>query len=92
MAWIIMKDRLFDPKEEGSKSRFGCRSPKWDELSANNAPTFKFRLLDDDGEVYYEGKSTRNDSFAPLDNFGTPDAGCTEIQYWNEEKKAWETL
>jgi hypothetical protein len=90
MAWIITKDHLC---EKGiSPGRVGFRSLKWDELASKNTPTFRFRMLDDDGEVYYEGKSTNDSSFAPLDNLGTPDAGCTEIQYWNKEKKVWETL
>jgi hypothetical protein len=45
---------------------------------------FEFRLLDDDGNVYYRGFSDDNESeeaFAPLDDYGTPEAGCTDIQY-----------
>jgi Ca2+-binding EF-hand superfamily protein len=44
----------------------------------------RFRLLDGDGEVYYEGLSDNYESqgaFAPLDDFGRGYAGCTEIQY-----------
>lgn len=54
---------------------------------------YPFRLLDDDGEVYYEGLSTDCDSdraFDPLDDYGTPNAGCTEIQY--KRGGAWVTL
>lgn len=52
----------------------------------------KFRLLDDDGEVYFEGWSNDNNSeraFEPLD-WAMADSGCTEIQYFNDGK--WETL
>jgi len=52
-----------------------------------------FRLLDDDGEVYYLGVSNDSESenaFAPLDDYGMPNAGCTEIQYLRNGK--WETL
>ena len=55
---------------------------------------FKFRMLDDDGEIYFEGLSDDNrteDLFAPLDDFGMPSYGCTEIQYWNDKTKNWET-
>ena len=55
--------------------------------------TFAFRMLDDDGEVYYHGKSSDKDTeeaFAPLDDFGMPNAGCIEIQYLENGK--WETL
>jgi len=43
-----------------------------------------FRLLDDDGEIYYDGVSDDSESeraFDPLDDYGTPNAGCTGIQY-----------
>ena len=46
----------------------------------------RFRLLDDDGEIYYEGLSDDCDSqraFAPLDDFGLGYAGCSEIHYLN---------
>ena len=51
----------------------------------------KFRMLDDDGMLYYEGCSDDDSSFDPLDDFGTPNAGCTEIQYKNITGK-WSTL
>lgn len=50
-----------------------------------------FRLLDDDGEVYAYGKSTTDDSFAPLDKYGDW-YGCTEIQYKNKTTGKYETL
>mgnify|MGYP003153688280 FL=1 len=43
-----------------------------------------FRMYDDDGELYYEGYCTNNTderAFAPLEHFGTPNAGCTGIKY-----------
>ena len=92
MAWIITKDRLFEKDPNDWKSSVGVRSRKWDEVAPNNNPTHRFRMLDDDGEVYYEGKSTVADSFAPLDDFGMPDSGCTEIQYYNNGLKQWERL
>ena len=59
-------------------------------------PTRKFRLLDDDGEVYFEGLITEaalngpeEESFAPLDDFGRG-YGCTELQY--REGGKWVTL
>lgn len=36
---------------------------------------FKFRLLDGDRNIYFEGLATRNDSFDPLDFFGA-EFGC----------------
>lgn len=52
---------------------------------------FAFRLLDDDGTVYYWGRCLAED-FSPLDDYGTPNAGATTIQYRNEATGAWETL
>lgn len=42
-----------------------------------------FRLLDDDGRVYYYGRSRTCDddeAFAPLD-WGKGDSGCTSVEY-----------
>lgn len=48
----------------------------------------KFRMLDDDGELYYTGRIITPAGeeeglmdFAPLDDFGKPNAGATEIHY-----------
>jgi hypothetical protein len=68
-------------------------------------------LLDDDGEIYYYGRQLETSEcteeyengfwgaeseFAPLDNFGRPNAGCTELQYPNGKddkgKVIWTTL
>ncbi|HZZ17155.1 MAG TPA: hypothetical protein VFE08_14470 [Candidatus Sulfotelmatobacter sp.] len=58
-----------------------------------------FRMYDDDGELYYTGVylTTDDDSgFEPLDDFGTPNAGATEIRYYRgigrDAKEVWETL
>lgn len=54
----------------------------------------RFRLRDDDGEVYAEGVFVGNpkseDGFAPLDDYGVPALGATEIQYF--EHGGWATL
>jgi hypothetical protein len=49
----------------------------------------KFRILDDDGIVYYEGYSNNSSSFSPLDSYAKSD-GCTDIQYF--ENGQWNTL
>lgn len=47
----------------------------------------EFQLYDDDGELYYSGLMWSDkgvgteDDFAPLDDYGQPSAGCTEIRY-----------
>lgn len=47
----------------------------------NSKHKFKFRLLDGDRNIYFEGVASRSDSFAPLDFFGI-DFGCTDLQYF----------
>lgn len=60
----------------------------------------RFRMYDDDGEPYYDGLFLRSptstegceDDFAPLEDFGMPNAGCTRIDYWNALAQEWITL
>jgi len=62
----------------------------WHSRQRSSAPlTQRFRLLDDDGIVYYEGKATADTDFEPLD-WAAANAGCTEIQYL--EQGRWEIL
>lgn len=61
-----------------------------------------FKIYDDDGEIYYTGvrtgESEYEDGFEPLEDFGTPNAGATEIRYLDVAKTAetgsevWEAL
>ena len=57
------------------------------------------RMLDDDGEVHYEGlmhpdiETILDDGeavFLPLDDFGMPNTGCTRLQLF--EKGKWEAV
>jgi len=53
----------------------------------------RFRLLDGDGELYYEGVAILPEDasgFEPLEDFGTPYAGCVAIQL--KERGRWNTL
>lgn len=71
------------------------QSRDFDDEKAKTAKWFRFRLCDDDGELYYEGRSTDNKTEAaldPLDSYGMPNAGCTMIRYLNEETGEWEAL
>jgi len=93
MAWIIDRDYLPDLTAPAgtlanAKGLAGPRSYQGD----GSELCEPFRLLDDDGEVYYRGRSSDSSSFGPLDDFGAPNAGCTEIQYWHKERRRWETL
>lgn len=85
-AWIITRDRL---TPSGKFCRKGTQGPSLatpaDLAKLQAGEGRKFRMLDDDGEVYYEGRIIGDEGaetdFGPLDDFGTPDAGCTSIQY-----------
>lgn len=84
--WTITNDLVDDGKKVGTSSS------NYDKAKAA-VLKHRFRLLDDDGEVYYEGKSDDCDSqraFAPLDDFGQGYAGCTEIQYF--QAGCWRSL
>ena len=85
MSWYITDDAIDDGEATG---QWNGNDEDFDNL--NELCQHLFRMLDDDGEVYYTGYSDDNSSFKPLDDFGTPNAGCTEIQYFENGK--WETL
>lgn len=90
--WIIEVDRIADTtKSEGTNANAkGVHSRKYDPAVKL---AHRFRMLDDDGEVYYEGRSDDDSSFAPLDHFGGPNAGATSIQYFENGKGGgWKTL
>ncbi len=85
--WIITKDNISEGlyTAVGTKSYSGMKGLKLTE---------KFRLKDDDGEIYFYGKSSDSNSeraFEPLDDFGET-FGCTSIEYYNKEAKTWEIL
>ncbi len=84
--WTITIDLIDQGKKVGTSSR------NFNEASAALLK-YRFRLLDGDGEVYYEGASDDCDSqraFAPLDDFGKGYAGCTEVQYF--QNGCWRPL
>jgi hypothetical protein len=93
--WIIIQDLQYDEKQPMFKSAVGVRSSNYPDdiaipVCAVMRLPYQFRLLDDDGEVYYKGFCSCGSSFAPLDDYGMPDSGCTEIQYLVNGK--WATL
>jgi len=56
-----------------------------------NGGGHQFKMYDDDGVLYYYGRCAEQE-FSPLDDYGTPNAGCTEIRYHNAETGEWDTL
>lgn len=103
-AWVVDKDHLADEGEEpgtlaGNAATItgpgGAPAGLLAKLAAGEGR--RFRLYDDDGELYYDGRiisiegAGSEDDFGPLDDFGMGNAGCTSIQYKNDQGK-WETL
>ena len=108
-AWIIDKDVSSfhgdDASTIGPHRRFyrhpACTigphraDPKLvEQLMTDKRAGDTFRMLDDDGELYYVGRIILDDNtsgFEPLDDFGMPNAGCTSIEY-REKNGAWVML
>lgn len=89
-TWIIIKDRIDEGTHDGT---MGPREGKYSKEDVLEKGT-PFRMFDDDGELYYEGKCLSDepgseDWFGPLDDFGIPNAGCTGIQYFENGKWEW---
>ena len=87
-CWIITKDHI----DSDSVSTMGPRevagatvgSPLLDLFYKSVNPT-RFSLYDDDGECYYDGMLYGDfTGFEPLDDFGTPNAGCTKMKLAGE--------
>ena len=97
MAFIITADHI----NAGDDRRVGVIGPSaissvlTVRLKAGEGQ--RFRLIDDDNCLCYEGKFLDGpdvaDEFQPLDCFGMPDAGCTRIDYWEPGKGGgWKPL
>jgi hypothetical protein len=98
--WAITKDCIADlsAKPGTNSNAIGLIGPGTATLTyaeiLKNPDGHKFRMRDDDDVVYYEGifigDHTSEDAFLPLDDFGTPNAGCTLIEY--KEGNTWSAL
>lgn len=104
--WEITKDMLHTPQlaQMGIKSSVGTKGPyryaekkaHLESLSMDDVEQIPFRLFDDDGNLYYEGILTiwkdalAEQLFAPLYDFGLPNAGCTRIDLFENGK--WSPL
>jgi hypothetical protein len=80
MAWKIDRDYLaqeFGTDDCPSRVGFGTKAPLEGE-------TFTFRLLDDDGMVYYHGvadaKAAADDQLYTALNWAMADAGAVDLQ------------
>jgi hypothetical protein len=90
--WLITKNLIDADLFLEEKSPKLYRSADFDAEKFDSQPTVKFRLRDDDKEVYFEGLMTSkalhgfdHAAFAPLDDLGAG-YGCTELQYLEEGK------
>jgi hypothetical protein len=101
-AWIIDTDHIDAGHDNGT---IGPRnvSPLMEQaLKSSKMHGIRFKLYDDDGELYYSGRilldlsdpdqHQGDEQFAPLDDFGMPNAGCTSIHYQNTETKKWDAI
>lgn len=53
----------------------------------------KFKMYDDDGNLIYTGRIGGDYSgFEPIDDYGMPNFGCTEIHYKNKKTGEWRVL
>lgn len=96
-AWAITKDHLADaPGEEPGScmNAVGVIGPSNSPLDftdiIKHCNRQHFRMRDDDDELYYEGyyvclDEDFGDQFAPLDDFGHPNAGAVHIAYRQED-------
>jgi len=88
-GWVITWTS-FEDEAPGIIGPRGCTLTA-DEIKAQGR---EFRMRDDDGEHYYTGFYVGPDDeteFAPLDDYGMPNAGATGIEYRNAAGQ-WEAL
>lgn len=63
------------------------RLERGDRTAMAGVETFEFRMYDDDRELYYTGRMITDEGdteaacAGPLDDFGRPNAGATDINY-----------
>jgi hypothetical protein len=102
-GWIIDKDHLHDPKSPSSDNEAGTTGPGSiapdveKRLQAGEGR--EWHMYDADQELMYSGRLlTPNDpdggggqDFSPLDDFGR-NPGCTEIRYYDKDKRSWVVL
>lgn len=82
--WEIDKDHIKDKDEEG---REGVSGETWNDFGGSfdlpKGPKTRFKMYDDDGELYYEGWLHNDDEclnqLAAL-SYAKRDAGCTTIK------------
>ncbi len=75
-GWVITKDLISNGKDNGICGPRNLKFSKDEIISKGD----KFQMFDDDGGLYYEGYLLGGEGLEPLDDYGMPNAGCTEIK------------
>lgn len=94
--WKITRDFDYEReeahyKEMGYKSSVGVEGPYGTNDSITLTQTFRLVCHDgDETDVMAEGMASAGVDFEPLDDYGTPNWGCTGIEYL--ENGRWELL
>lgn len=90
-GWVIdqVNPELFEDDEIGTLGPKDITAEAQELLSEQSGE--KFKMFDDDGEWYYTGRIVGEyDGFEPLEDFGIPNAGATNIEYMVDG--LWRTL
>ena len=93
--WTITVDHLALKELEGERSppgtngnAVGMVGPRGAKMThqeiCQHPKRQRFQMYDDDKVLYYTGFLVGSDLFAPLDDFGEPNAGCTSIRVQDE--------
>jgi hypothetical protein len=94
VAFVITRAYIDGVREGAWRTNVrGLQKEGWARLKRvlERVPGNRFRVLDADGYVYFEGKSwvgpdyDGNDEWVPLDAVGE-DYGATDLQYWKPGK------
>lgn len=99
--WKITRDfdyereaKAVSPSDKSYTSAVGTEGPC--NLDPSLKMPYRFRMYaeGDDGEdslVVYEGYCSEEE-FYPLDDFGSPNWGCTTIKYYDKQTRKFEVL
>lgn len=91
-GWIIDRDHIDAGQCNGLMGPRNISPNTEAMLKADKKCGLRFRMYDDDGELYFSGRllfgadAEAEVEFSPLDDFGMPGAGCTEIRYLEHGK------
>ncbi len=95
-AWTITVDHIADPgaKQGTNSNAVGIVGPRSTKLTheeiVNHPDGKKFRIVDADEELYYDGVLVGGDGLEPLDDFAGPNAGATTVKLF--ENGEWTAI